>query len=121
MSKRPKIIVLLLIIVLTNYILTRYVFFDLHGMKDFTDTMALISAALTCIFILSNNLLASLCSSVGNVIGFFLGYKFNTTTIDFITGNTNNYWLIWAISYLIIVLIGMILSKMFHVKHKEGK
>lgn len=117
MSKRPRIIILLLIIVLINYITTRFIFFNIHGMKDFTDTMSLISACLTCIFVLSNNLISSFCSSIGNIIGFILGYLFNTTTVDFITGNTNNYWLIWLVSYFVIVLISMLVSKMFHVKH----
>lgn len=119
MSNKPKTIIFLFVIVIINYITTRFIFFNIHGMKDFADTMSLLSAALTCIFVLSNNLLASLCSSFGNIVGFIIGYLFNTTVVDYITGNTNNYWLIWMVSYSLIVVIGMFVSKLFHVKHKK--
>lgn len=119
MNKKERYIVFLLIIVIINYLITRFLLFNIHGMIDFANTMSLLSASLTCIFILSDNILASLCSSIGNIIGFILGYIFNTEVIDYITGNTNNYWLIWLISYILIVVIGLILSKLFHVKHEK--
>lgn len=112
MKNKTRLSIILFVIVLINYILTRVVFFDVHGMIDFTNSMSLLSAALTCIYVLSDNNVASICSSVGNLISFFIGYLFNKT-IDYI----NNYWLIWGISYILIVVIGYFIGKRFHVKH----
>lgn len=119
MDKKLKVSIISLIIVIINYVLTRFIFFDLHQMKDFTDTMTLLSACLTVIFLLSDNILSCFVSSISNIIGFVLGYMFNTTTIDYITGNTNNFWLIWIGSYIILVILSMLLYKMFHMKHKQ--
>lgn len=117
MNKKALSIVLYVIVVI-NYICARFIFFNIHGMKDMPNTMALISAALVAFFILSDKIFASIAACIGNTIGFILGYLFNTTTVDYITGNTNNYWLIWIISYAIIVVIGLIIDRMFHVKHR---
>lgn len=118
MNKKIKLSILLVIIIIINYILTRFVFFNLHNMKDWTDFMTLLSACLTCILLLSNNIVGSIFSSIGNIISFFIGLNFYTEKIDYITGNTNNMWLIWTVSYIIIVIIGIVINKLFHVKHK---
>ena len=80
-------------------------------MKDFVDTMSLLSTALTCIFLLSNNIVTSFAASIGNIVGFIVGYIFKKETIDIITGNTNNMWLIWLITYILIVVVTMFVSR----------
>lgn len=115
MNKKIKLSILIVTIIIINYILTRFIFFNMHGMKQFADTMTLLSTCISCILLLSNNIAGSLCSSIGNIVGFIIGINFYTEKIDFITGNTNNIWSIWLISYIIIVGIGMLV---FHVKHK---
>ena len=117
MTKKLKISIFLFILIIINYILTRFIYFNVHGMKDFPNTMSLLSAALTCLFILSENNISAICSTIGNTIGFFIGLMFYSVKVDYITGNTSNLWLIWGISYFIVVILGMVINKMFHVKH----
>lgn len=118
MNKKQKVSIILLIIILINYVLTRFVFFDLHQMKDFVESMSLISFALSAIFLLSDNIIASFSSSIANIIGFIVGYYFQVDTIDIITGHSNNMWLIWLITYILIVGVTFVIDKMFHMKHK---
>lgn len=121
-TKLPKFSFFLFGIIIISYILVRYVFFNIHGMKEFPDTLALIAGALTALFILLNKNVSAFLSALGYIVGFYIGALFHTTYIDIVTGNTDNLWLIWLISYVIIAGIGYIIDKiMFHVKHKEDK
>ena len=119
MNKKYNISIIYLVIVLITYILTRFIFFNVHGMKEFPNTMILLSGALTCLFILSNNYVAATCSSLGNLLSFFIGMMFHKSYVDVITGNNDNFWLIWLVSYIIVVILGMVIGKMFHVKHRN--
>lgn len=107
-------------IIIVSYITIRFVLFDKHGMKEFPDTLALISGALTALFILNSKHVSSILSSIGYIISFLIGLKHHTSCIDVITGNKDNLWLIWLISYAIIIGIGFIIdSIMFHAKQKK--
>lgn len=109
-------------IIIVSYITIRFVLFDKHGMKEFPDTLALVSGALSALFILCNKHVSSILSSFGYFVSFMIGLKYHKTYIDVITGNNDNLWLIWLISYAIIIGVGFIIDEiMFHVKHKKVK
>lgn len=117
MNRKIKISVFLFIVIIINYIITRFIYIDTHKMIDFSNTMSLLSTSLTCLFILSDKELVSLFTSIGNLISFYIGLATYTIEYDVITGSTNNLWLIWLISYILIVLLGMLIDRVFHVKH----
>ena len=121
-TKLSKFSFFLFGIILLSYILVRCVFFNEHGMKDIPDTLALIASALTALFILTNKKVSAFASSIGYIVGYLIGIKTHKTYIDLITGKNDNLWLIWIISYAIIIIVGFIIDTiMFHVKHKEVK
>lgn len=105
-------------LIIITYIFTRFVYFDVHGMKQLPDTLALLSSALVAFFLISNKTISSISVVLGNVVGFVLGSIFHKSYVDVITGNVDNMWIIWIASYLVIVLLGILIDKMFHMKHK---
>ena len=120
-TKLPKFSFFLFGVLIISYILVRFVFFDIHGMKDFPDTLILIAGALTALFILLNKNVSAFLSCFGYIIGFYIGTIFHTSYVDVITGKSDNLWLIWLIAYAIIIGIGYIIDLiMFHVKHRRG-
>ena len=96
---------------IVSYILIRVVFFDLHGMIQFTDTLILVDSALTAVFILRNNSFSATLITLAYPLGFVLAYLFQTTN-----GSFNNLWIIWLVVELIMFVLSMAIN-MFHVKH----
>lgn len=121
-TKLSKFSFFLFGIIIVSYILVRFVFFNNHGMKEFPDTLALIAGALTALFILINRNVSAVASSIGYIVGYCIGINNHKTYIDIITGNNDNLWIIWLISYVIIIGIGLLIDIiMFHVKHRGDK
>lgn len=118
MKNRTRISIILFISEIIIFIITRFLYIDSHNMKDFSEIMALLSCAITCILILENKLFSASVAVYGNLIGFIIGLLFNTSYLDMNGSNMNNMWLIWLISYIIVVLLGMVIERLFHVKHR---
>ena len=119
-TKLPKFSFFLFGIIVISYILVRYVFFEMHKMKDFPDTLALIASALTALLIMTNKNITAVFSSFGYIVGFYIGSIYHKSYVDIVTGKSDNLWLIWLISYVIIIGVGFVLDElMFHVKHKR--
>ena len=93
-------------ILLVDFLLCRYLFFDLHGMKDWPVFMlGLGIAALVVSFLLKGQHLP-LISANGYLAGFVSGLVFRTNGVDPGGGRTNNMWLIWLVVWLVFVLAG---------------
>lgn len=118
MKNKTIVSIVLFISQIVIYIITRFLSIIMHNMKDFSEMMALVSCAITCILILENKLFSASVAVYGSLIGFIIGLLFNTSYLDMNGSNMNNMWLIWLISYIIVVLLGMVIERLFHVKHR---
>ena len=94
-------------ILLGDFLLCRYLFFDLHGMKDWPVFMLGLGIALLVISFLLKGQHLPLISANGYLAGFVAGLVFRTNGVDPGGGRTNNMWLIWLVVWLGVALIGV--------------
>ena len=104
-----------------SYWLCRYTFFELHGMKDWPNLLAILSFIILVISTILANRIISVATMIGYLGGFILAMIFNTDGIDSRGGRTNNAWLIWGIIFCFSILIGCILAFVFKQRQKNVK
>ncbi len=93
-----------------SYLLCRYAFFGLHGMKQWPNVLAIVGLIAIIISMVFRNQIVPLATIVGYMGGFVLAMIFNTDGIDQGGGGTNNAWKIWGIIFILSIVIGIILS-----------
>ena len=106
------------IIVLVDFLLCRYLFFDLHGMKDWPAFMLWSELAVLGISFLCKGRHLPLISANGYLAGFVAGLVFQTDGVDPGGGRTNNLWLIWLIVWLGVVVLG-IAAEIFSSRRRD--
>ena len=110
MKKNNSNILLSLVIHIFSFIIIRYILFDIHGMKQFPVILFL------CVFIaiiasaLTKAKIIPYIISISYPIGFIIGLIFQKNGTDLGGGLTNNLWIIWTISIVIIVIISIIIE-----------
>lgn len=102
-----------------SYWLCRYTFFEMHGMKQWPNILAILSIAILFIATIFGNRIISATTVIGYMGGFILAMTLNTDGIDPGGGRTNNAWIIWGIIFSLSILIGFILT--FIKKHENVK
>ena len=100
------------------FLLCRFPFFSLHGMKSWPFNLFVPGLVSIIIFAVFNCRKAMLFTVVGYIIGFALGMLFNTARLDSGGGMLNNAWIIWTASFLMLMVIGGVLDL---VTKKIGK
>ena len=50
-------------------------------------------------------------ASIGYVVSYLIGALFATDGLDAGGGRTNNLWIIWVVSYVILLLLGAYIEK----------
>lgn len=115
MSKANKTPILSLFLLSVSYFLTRYVFLELHGMKQWPLVLFLFCLAILIVCFLKKAHIVSLVTSVSYLLGFVLGELFQTNGVDQGGGTTNNMWLIWTS----VILVGIIVSIVLEVIRKK--
>ena len=91
-----------------GYVLTRYVLFDLHGMKQWPLTLLVIGGLVAGVAWFLKARIIPLAASAAYTISFFIGELLQTNSIDAGGTATNNLWIIWTGVYLICILIAFI-------------
>ncbi len=102
-----------------SYWLARYTFFEMHGMKQWPNLLAILSFAILVIASIFGNQRISVATLIGYMGGFILAMIFNTDSIDPGGGRTNNAWIIWGTIFGFSILIGFILDFISKQKHKK--
>lgn len=93
-----------------SYRLVRYTFFEMHGMIQLPNVLAIISAIIIIIVSLLGKKISALASVAAYIGGFGLAMLFNADGVDPGGATTNNGWIIWIVAYAIILLGGFILD-----------
>lgn len=104
-----------------SYVLCRFVFFDLYGMKSWPTTLASVGLVVIFIAVLANLRILGLASVAGYLIGFILAMLFNTDSLDPGGGALNNAWIIWGAVFLISMLLGFTLDVISMRKYKTSQ
>ena len=101
------------------YWLFRFSFFEMHGMKQWTNLLAMLSIAIIVIATILGNRKIPVATVAGYMSGFTLAMIFNTDGIDPGGGRINNAWIIWGAVWFFSILMGLIWSFIF--KQRQAK
>ena len=103
--RRIRTFLLSAVILCLAYGLIRYVLFDFHGMKQWPLTMFLLGAAVVCISCAMGARLIPMITGVSYPTSFLLGMLLQTDSVDPSGALSNNLWLIWAGTYITMILV----------------
>jgi len=99
-----------------GFVLCRYVFFEMHGMKQLPVLLFGIGMFLVAIsFFLKGNV-TPICTSFAYIVGFVVGVIFETDGIDASGATTNNLWIIWTVVFICCTVVGVISERIFSAK-----
>jgi hypothetical protein len=102
-----------------SYWLCRFVFFGIHGMKQWPNLLAIVGWITIVIASIGGRRLLSIATVVGYIGGFVIGMIFNTDGVDQGGGGINNTWKIWGIVFISTILISIILEYIFKQRYKK--
>lgn len=104
-----------------SYWLCRFSFFEMHGMKQWPNLLAILSIAIIVIATIFGNRIIPVAAVVGYMGGFILAMIFNTDGVDLGGGRTNNAWIIWGTVFIFSILIGIILGFISKQRYENVK
>jgi len=95
-------------ILLLGFVLCRYAFFGLHGMKEWPVDLFIVGMAALFISLFARKQYVPWFTASGYVLGFCLGVLFHAEGTDPGGGKTDNLWLIWTVVFLGCILAGIL-------------
>ncbi len=104
-----------------GFLLCRYAFFGLHGMISWPIYLFMFGLIAIIIAAFFDARKVMVCTTVGYIVGVALGMIFRVDGVDPGGGSTNNAWVIWTISFFIIILMGIIWDLLTKFIKKENK
>lgn len=117
--KIPYTIIMILLLG-TSYLISRFVLFQMHGMKQWPNFLALLSIIVIIVASLVGKRIIPAATVIGYIGGFILAMTFNTDGVDPGGGRTNNAWIIWTVVLFICLLVALILEIFFKKAHKKA-
>ena len=118
-KKNVMIHLLALGLLCIGFVLCRYVFFDIHGMKQWPVILFGIGIIAMVISFILNGKIAPICIAFSYIAGFVVGIIFQTDGIDSGGARTNNLWIIWTEVFICLTLIGIIYDKFISTIKKK--
>jgi Na+/proline symporter len=113
------------IVLTVAYLLCRYVFWTLHGMKSFPLALFVCGLAVIALAGLVDSRGTQVGAPAGYIVGFVAALCLNSNSVDPGAGMLNNAWIIWAAVFLAALLIGIIFTiihrRYTHKKEQELK
>ena len=90
------------------YWLSRFVFFELHGMKSWPNTLAIAALLILLAASVAGRQILSAGAVAGYIGGFALAMAWGSHGVDPGGGATSNAWIIWGGGFMAGVAIGLI-------------
>ena len=95
-------------ILLLGFVLCRYVFFYLHGMKEWPVDLFIVGLAALLVSLFARKQYVPWFTAGGYVLGFLLGIVFHAEGTDTGGGKTDNLWIIWTVVLAVCILAGIL-------------
>ena len=95
-------------ILLLGFVLCRFAFFGLHGMKEWPVNLLAAGLVIVTMSLITKKQIIAWFTSVGYLIGFFTGVLFRSEGFDPGGGKTDNLWQIWTIVFIVCAVAGAI-------------
>ena len=99
-------------------VLCRYVFFDIHGMKQWPVILFAIGIIAVAISFILEGKTTPVCTAFSYIAGFVVGVMFQTDGTDAGGTTTNNLWIIWTVVFICLILAGVIHDKFLRPSKK---
>ena len=96
------------VILLIDLLLCRFVFFRLHGMKEWPIDLFVAGLAVLLISLIARKRYVPWFTSAGYFVGFLVGIIFHKEGFDPGGGRTDNLWQIWTIVFVVCILAGIV-------------
>lgn len=106
-SKRTSWLTCSIIALSAAFFLCRYVFFELHRMKQWTFILFASGIIIIIIAAVFKSRSLMLLTPIGYIGGFTIGMLFGIDGTDPGGGRTNNTWIIWTVCFLIAIFAGV--------------
>lgn len=94
-----------------SYWLCRFVFYGMHGMKDWPNMLAMVGLIIIVIASIVGKRILAVATVVGYMGGFVLAMIFHTHGVDQGGGGTNNAWIIWGCVFILSIIVGLFMDK----------
>lgn len=91
-----------------GFVLCRYVFFEIHGMKEWPELLFGIGFVFVAISFFLKGKIMPICTSFAYIVSFVIGAIFETDGVDAGGEKTNNLWIIWTVGFICLIAIGII-------------
>ncbi|MCC8357926.1 MAG: hypothetical protein LJU34_08905 [Oscillospiraceae bacterium] len=109
--KQYRITLLSASILLLSFVLCRFVFFDLHGMRDWPAVLLIAGGVILGVSVLFRSRYLPLFAALGYPLSFAVGVIFQYDYADPAGGMTlNSMWIIWTAAYAILLCIGAVIE-----------
>lgn len=95
-------------ILLIGFLMCRFVFFELHGMREWPLDLWIAGTVVILASLIARKQLVPWFTAVGYLLGFFAGLIFHTEGSDPGGGRTDNLWQIWTVVFAVCILAGFI-------------
>lgn len=96
--------------IVISYLLIRFPLFNMHGMKDLPNMLAILSIGTIVMASIFKKRKVFIGVIVGYIGGFAFAMLFNSNGFDQAGGATNNAWIIWTVFLILSILFTMIIS-----------
>ncbi len=109
--KNKKNVILHLVslgILCAGFVMCRYIFFDVHGMKQWPLFLFLCAIAVIGVSFLAKAKQVPIFTALAYSIGFVVGVIFETDGVDPGGGKTNNLWIIWTVVFVCFVISAVV-------------
>ena len=90
------------------FILCRFTFIESHGSYQYPVVLFVVGIVAVIIAAIFDGRKIMINTVVGYVGGFALGIFFGVDGVDQGGGATNNWWVIWTVSFIAIIIAGII-------------
>lgn len=97
-------------IVALSYLLVRFPLFEMHGMKDWPDLLAILSIVIIVMASILKKRRVFVGVIVGYLGGFILAMIFRQEGFDAGGGATSNGWIIWTVFFLFSIALAILWS-----------
>lgn len=119
LNKKNIIVHFLSLCVLSiGFVLCRYVFFDIHGMKQLPVWLFVVGMVSMAVSFFLEGKTTPICTAVAYIVGFVAGAISQTNGVDAGGATTNNLWIIWAVVFVCLTLAGIICEKLIGATKK---
>lgn len=106
--KRSIWTIMLMILLFISFLLCRYVFFDLHQMKQFPLVLFLLGLSIISVASIFDKAKLAICTVLGYNAGFTMGILFDADWTDSHGTRMTNTWIWFVVVMLLFVCFGII-------------